>query len=69
MGRERNLWTKHSVVALRAKHCLFLNGHIKSSEGKISGMGNKVSLIKMRKIGKIDRMGLNRECKENWWNQ
>ena len=48
---------KHSVVDLRARHCLFLNGHIKSSEVKIDGIGYKVSLIKMRMIGKIGQNG------------
>ena len=40
---------------------MFLNGHIKSSEGIIGGLGNKVSLIKMRKIGIIDRIEIIRK--------
>ena len=43
----------------------FFNVHIKSSEGNIGGIGNKVSLIKMRMIREIDTMGVNRDFKEN----
>ena len=44
----------------RARHSVFLNGRIKSSSrkiGNIGDIGNKVSLRKIRRIGKIDNIG------------